>query len=162
MWCCRDKYTVVEKKEWDKDTSTMVESGCQQHSNSMMYDSDLRFICYAHELRRRSGRDFQEYISYISANCLLCSNQLFDYFLLDKSNMVNYVPKYKWWLVNGLNLMSSWRCGLWSSHTSPRHCKSLDKVVIFLLWVDYDLNSFRCKSALVVIVVVTLDSTIIY
>jgi hypothetical protein len=30
---------------------------------------------------------------YISAHCLLCSIQLFDFFLLDKSNMVNDVPE---------------------------------------------------------------------
>ncbi len=55
-------------------------SECQQHSNnssSMMYDSDLGFICYIHELRKKSGRVFQEYIS---AHCLLCSNQLLDFF----------------------------------------------------------------------------------
>jgi hypothetical protein len=31
-----------------------------------------------YELRKRSGRDIQEYIS---ADSLLCSNQLFDFFL---------------------------------------------------------------------------------
>jgi hypothetical protein len=55
----------------------------------MIYDSDLGFICYI-ELQKRYGREFQEYIS---AHCLLCSNQLFDFFLLDKSNMVNDVSK---------------------------------------------------------------------
>ncbi len=41
-------------------------SGCQQHSNnrnSMMYDSDLGFICNIHELRKKCCREFQEYIS---------------------------------------------------------------------------------------------------
>jgi hypothetical protein len=58
-------------------------SGCQQHSNnrsSMMYGSDLGFICYTciHELRMKSGSEFQEYIS---AHCLLQINSSISCFL---------------------------------------------------------------------------------
>jgi hypothetical protein len=90
--------------------------GCQQHSNnrsSMMYGSDLGFICHIHKLRKRSGKEFQKYIS---SHCLLCSNQLFDFFLLDKSNMVNDGPEYDDFVC--LNPVSSWCCKLYSSHSS--------------------------------------------
>jgi hypothetical protein len=93
----------------------------------MIYDSALGFMCYIHELRKKYGREFLEYIS---AHCLLCSNQLFDFFLLDKSSMVNDVPEND---NSCLNPVSSWRCGLWSPLSSPYsliHCKSLDKVII--------------------------------
>jgi hypothetical protein len=78
----------------------------------MIYYSALGFICYIHELRKKYGREFQEYIS---AHCLLCSNQLFDFFLLDKSSMVNDVPENDNFC---LNPVSSWRCGLWSPQSS--------------------------------------------
>jgi hypothetical protein len=64
---------------------------------------------------------------HISAHCLLCSNQLFDFFLLQKSNMVNDVPEndcYVW-----LNPVSCWR--RWSPHSFCMLCKFLYKVVIF-------------------------------
>jgi hypothetical protein len=59
----------------------------------MMYCSDLGFICYIHELRKRSGRESLECILHISANCLLGLDQLFDLFLLDKSNLAIDVPE---------------------------------------------------------------------
>jgi hypothetical protein len=66
---------------------------CQQHSNNLsavMSGFGFGVICYIHELQnQKSGREFQEYIS---AHCLLYSNQLFDCFL-HKSNMVNDVPE---------------------------------------------------------------------
>jgi hypothetical protein len=49
----------------------------------------------------------------------LCSNQLLDFFLLDKSNMVNEVPESKSDDFVCLNPVSSWRCGLWSPDSSP-------------------------------------------
>ncbi len=57
----------------------------------MLYGSNLgvicrTYVCYIHELRKKSCREFQEDIS---AHCVLCSNQRFGFFLLDKSNMVN-------------------------------------------------------------------------
>ena len=103
-------------------------SGCQQYSNnrsSMIYDSALGFICYIHELRKKYGREFQEYIS---AHCLLCSNQLFDFFLLDKSSMVNDVPENDNFC---LNPVSSWRCGLWSPHSSPYSLQVLGQSYYF-------------------------------
>jgi hypothetical protein len=90
-----------------------VESGYHQHSNNLcsMMPNDLGGLCYkikiTHELRnKKSGSKIHKFIF---AHCLLCSNQLFDFFLLNKSNMVN----------NVLNLVSSWLCGLWSPHSSP-------------------------------------------
>jgi hypothetical protein len=56
----------------------------------MMYGSDVGVICCIHELRKKFGWECQEYIS---AHCLLCLNQLFGVFLLDKSNMVNNIPE---------------------------------------------------------------------
>ncbi len=65
-------------------------SGCQQQSNnrsSKIYGSDFGSICYIHELRKKSGREF---LKYISAHCLLCLHKLFDYlFPLDKSSILN-------------------------------------------------------------------------
>ena len=91
----------------------------------MIYDSALGFICYIHELRKKYGREFQEYIS---AHCLLCSNQLFDFFLLDKSSMVNDVPENDNFC---LNPVSSWRCGLWSPHSSPYSLQVLGQSYYF-------------------------------
>jgi hypothetical protein len=76
--------------------------------SSMAYYSGLGVICYIHELWIKSGRIILEYIS---AHCLLCSNQLFDCLLLDKSNMVNNVIENDNFC---LNPVSSWRCILWS------------------------------------------------
>jgi hypothetical protein len=78
-----------------KLSDSKLESGYPLHSHnlsSMMYGSDLGSICHIHELQKKYGRDFLEYIS---AHYLLCSNQLFDFFLLDKSSMVNDVPESK-------------------------------------------------------------------
>ncbi len=55
-------------------------------------------MLYIHELRKKSGRESQEYN--ISTHCLFYSNQLFDFLLslileVDKSNMVNDVPTMK-------------------------------------------------------------------
>jgi hypothetical protein len=61
--------------------------GCQQHSNdlsSKMYGSDLGFICYIHELRKKYGRECQEYTSLIVWSVQIYSSIAF--FLLDKSN----------------------------------------------------------------------------
>ncbi len=86
-----------------------------------MYGSD-KFGCsdigsiYLHELRKQSGREFVSIYIYVYmymylANCLLCSNQLFNCILLDKSNIAN----------DGLEndnfdffrpVSSSWHCGL--------------------------------------------------
>jgi hypothetical protein len=91
----------------------------------MIYSSDLGPICYIHDLRKRSGREFEEYIF---AHCLLCVqiNELFDLFLLDKSNMMNDVLENDDF--DGLNSVSCWRV-----HTGLYIyiCyKSLDNVVI--------------------------------
>jgi hypothetical protein len=96
-------------------------SGCQQYSNnrsSMICGSHLGSICYIHELRMRSGsREFQEYIS---AHCLLCSNQLSSIylFLVDKSNMVN-------------DFVCLNRCGLWSPRSSPYSLQVLGQSYYF-------------------------------
>ncbi len=98
----------------------------------MIYDSALGFICYIHEIKKKYAREFQEYIS---AHCLLRSNQLFDFFLLDKLNMVNDVPD----MVNDvpendnfcLNPVSSWPCGLWSPHSSPYSLQVLGQSYYF-------------------------------
>ncbi len=72
------------------------------------------------ELRMKSGSEFQKYIS---AHCLLCSNQLFDCLLSDKLNMVNDVtesPNQNEDFDYCLNPESRWRCfcGLWSPQSS--------------------------------------------
>jgi hypothetical protein len=81
--------------EWTEILQTKLGPGIQQHSNNsspMLYSSDVGVIRYIHELRKKSGsREFQEYIS---AYCLLCSNQLFDFSLSSRrmNIMVNGVP----------------------------------------------------------------------
>ncbi len=61
-------------------------SECQLHSKNrslIIYGSDLGSICYTsiHKLRNnKCGRELQECIS---AHYLLCSNQLFDFFLVE-------------------------------------------------------------------------------
>jgi uncharacterized membrane protein len=48
---------------------------------------------------------------------LLCSNQVFDFLLLDKSNMVNDVPENNNFAY--LNPVSSLCCELWIPHSTP-------------------------------------------
>jgi hypothetical protein len=131
----------------EKPSEQIYKTFCSTMPNklsSMMYGSDLSSICYTHEFRKKCGREFQEYIS---AHCLLCSKQLFDFFLLDKSNMVNDVPENDNFC---LNPVSSWRCGLWSQHSSPYSLQVLGQswyfeyLIVFLhnvgvalLWVKY-------------------------
>jgi hypothetical protein len=114
-------------------------------------------MCHIHELRKKSGREFQEYISALFSlfsPCFLSIRQIEHsewYHLLehrwDKKSpyrkigthnpykLLSYrdngpyrklffpigalfVPRMKWWfsdfLLECLNLMSSWWCGLWS------------------------------------------------
>ncbi len=58
----------------------------------MIYGSDLGFICYIYKFRDKKSD--AKLLQYISAHCLFCSNQLFDYALLDKSNMENDIPEH--------------------------------------------------------------------
>jgi hypothetical protein len=63
-----------------------LESGCQQHSNNrssmMMYGShhlDFIEVCYIiHELRKKSGRKFQEYLSPIVCSVQFNFSDFFD------------------------------------------------------------------------------------
>jgi hypothetical protein len=95
----------------------------------MTYGSDLGsiyYIQYIHEPRKKSGRELQEYIS-------AHWNQLFDFLLLDKANMVNDDSEWKWWwfcmLEFNVYIAGAVDCGV---HIILRiHCKSLEKVVIF-------------------------------
>jgi hypothetical protein len=120
-------------------------SGRQQHSNnpsSMMYGSALGFTCYIHEARKKSGRELQDSVS---VHCLLFSKQLFDSFLLDKSNILNDVPE------NDDFVCSNPVCRLWIPYRSPYSLQvTLNKVVIFLSWVNHEdtllFNSFSCNS----------------
>jgi hypothetical protein len=71
---------------WSYGNSKLGYRCHQQHSNnhgSMMYGSD---VGYMHELQEKSGREF---LGFISANCLLCSYQLIDFYVLDKSMSPN-------------------------------------------------------------------------
>jgi hypothetical protein len=63
---------------------------------------------------------------------LLCSNQLFDCFLLDKSNIVNDVPQNDDFVC--LKPVFGWRCGFWSSHSFPYSVQVLPRSkLLFLL-----------------------------
>jgi hypothetical protein len=82
--------------------------GCQQHCSncsSMMYGLDLGFICYIHELRKKSGsREFLEYIYLCSLFAMFKQiHSSIVIFLLDKSNLVNDVRQWKWWFCLCLN-----------------------------------------------------------
>jgi hypothetical protein len=61
--------------------------------SSIMYGSDLGFICYLSMIFGNINLLLRECQEYISAHCLLCSNQLFDCFLPHISKMVNDVPE---------------------------------------------------------------------
>ncbi len=104
---------------WSCENSKLLGSGCQQHSNnlrSIMDRSDLGFICYIHELRhKKSGREWLVYTNILLP--IVCSVQInssiIAFLLLDK-NMVNDVPENDYF--DCLNILSSWRCGLWSPY----------------------------------------------
>jgi hypothetical protein len=111
--------------------NSKLESGCQQHSNnrSSMVRILVSYVMYIHELRKKSRMESQEYLS---VHCFLCSNQLFDLFLcftIDKLNMVNDIPEYN--AIACLNLVSSWRCGLWSTYNSSYSLQVLGQSCYF-------------------------------
>jgi hypothetical protein len=108
-------------------------SGCQQHSNNrrlMMYGSDFGFIYRIHELRNLERKLTGNYRNIsLPIVCSVQTNCSISYFsLLDKSSMVNDVPENDNFC---LNPGSSWRCGLWSPHSSPYSLQVLGQSYYF-------------------------------
>jgi hypothetical protein len=97
----------------------------------MIYGSDLGSIRYIHKLRKKFGREFQEYISAsLLIVCFVQINSSTAFFLLVKPNMVNDTSITE---NDDFVCFNPVDCGV---HIVLHiHCKSLDKVVIFLLWV---------------------------
>jgi hypothetical protein len=90
-------------------------------------------VIFTNFRRNLAGNVWNIYIYiYLLIVCSVQMNSSIAFFLLDKSNMVNDVPKSNNDDFYRLNPVSSWRCGLWSPHTSVFIAsKSLDKVAIF-------------------------------
>jgi hypothetical protein len=100
----------------------------------MMYGSELVPICYIiHELRKKSGREFQEYMYYyISAHCLLYSNQSTLRVLLftKQTEHGDWCPRMKTMILIAWIqcLAGAVDCGVYT--VLRTHCKPLDKVII--------------------------------
>ncbi len=92
----------------------------------MMCGSNLGFIYYIHEFRRRSGNLAGNFWNiFLPIVCYVQINYSISFFLLYKSSMMVNIT-----FSNGnddfdcLNTVSSWRCGLWCLQSSQYllHC----------------------------------------